>query len=118
VARFAADLPANHSPSDQPTVIGPRLAELCYQTAGMWEMGHDGKYGLPSIVRSLRIFGTPTEDAPLICTARPTEEGFDCVVQKKDGTVVMHMTGYETVVVPDGNVPEDQAAMLGAVLGD
>ncbi len=99
VSRFADDLPANHSPG-APTLIGPRLAEICYQTAGIWEMGHDGRYGLPSITRSLRVFGTPSEDTPLICTARPTDEGFDCVVQRKDGTVVLHMTGYR-----DGDPP-------------
>ncbi|NND35646.1 MAG: SDR family NAD(P)-dependent oxidoreductase, partial [Gammaproteobacteria bacterium] len=33
VGRFAADLPANHSPPDMPTRIEPRLIELCFQTA-------------------------------------------------------------------------------------
>jgi hypothetical protein len=117
VARFAEDLPPNHSPADAPTLIGPRLAELCYQTAGMWEMGHEGRYGLPSIVTSFRVYGTPTEDTPLVCTARPTPDGFDCVVQRKDGTVVVQMTGYRTVPVPD-SLPEDQARLLGSVMAD
>ena len=117
VSRFAEDLPPNHSPVDAPTLIGPRLAEICYQTAGMWEMGHDGVYGLPSIVKSLRVYGTPTEEGPLVCTARPTPDGFDCVVQRKDGTVVVHMTGYQTVVTPNP-LPDEQAAMLGSVMGD
>jgi hypothetical protein len=117
VGRFAEDLPPSHSPVEAPLLIGPRLAELCYQTAGMWEMGHDGRYGLPSIVTSFRVYGTPTEDTPLVCTARPTEHGFDCVVQRKDGTVVVEMTGYRTVALPD-SLPADQAEMLGAVMAD
>jgi NAD(P)-dependent dehydrogenase (short-subunit alcohol dehydrogenase family) len=117
VARFADDLPANHSPSDAPTLVGPRLAELCFQTSGMWEMGREGRYALPDRVGSVRVFGSPDEQGPLLCTARPTEDGFDCLVQRKDGTVVLHMTGYRTVVTPNP-LPDDQAVMLAAVMAD
>ena len=40
VARFAEGLPAN---SDRPTITGPRLIELCFQTAGVWELGTAGR---------------------------------------------------------------------------
>jgi hypothetical protein len=43
VAQFAADLPPNHEPADQPTVVEPRLVELCFQTAGLWEAGRTGR---------------------------------------------------------------------------
>jgi NAD(P)-dependent dehydrogenase (short-subunit alcohol dehydrogenase family) len=116
VSRFAEDLPANHVPSDAPVLIGPRLAEICFQTAGMWEMGQEGKFALPDEVGSLRVFGTPTERTPLVCTARPTEDGFDCLVQRTDGTVVVHMTGYRTVVTPQP-LPDEQASAIRAVMG-
>ena len=34
------DLPA--AELDGPVLIGPRLVELCFQTAGLWEAGADG----------------------------------------------------------------------------
>jgi hypothetical protein len=115
VSRFAEDLPANHVPADAPVLIGPRLAEICFQTAGMWEMGQEGRFALPDRVGSLRVVGTPSEDTPLVCTARPTPEGFDCVVQRSDGTVVVHMTGYRTVVTPQP-LPDEHAATIRAVM--
>jgi hypothetical protein len=117
VSRFAEDLPANHVPSDAPLLIGPRLAEICFQTAGIWEMGQEGKMALPDHVGSLRVYGTPTEETPLVCTARPTDDGFDCIVARKDGTVVVHMTGYQTVVTPSP-LPDDQTAPIRAVMAD
>jgi acyl transferase domain-containing protein/acyl carrier protein len=115
VGRFADDLPPNHVPSESPLLIGPRLAELCFQTAGMEEMGREGKNALPLHVGSWQVFGTPTEDGPLTCTARPTDNGFDCLVQTNDGTVVAHMSEYWTVVTPDP-LPEDEAALLAGVM--
>jgi hypothetical protein len=38
-------LAANHLPSELPTVMAPRLIELCFQTAGLWEMGVAGPHG-------------------------------------------------------------------------
>ena len=37
--RDVLDLPGNHMPADRPTLMSPRLIELCFQTAGLWEMG-------------------------------------------------------------------------------
>ncbi|MGA9860383.1 MAG: SDR family NAD(P)-dependent oxidoreductase, partial [Solirubrobacteraceae bacterium] len=34
VGRMAASMPSDHDPPQQPMVIGPRLIELCFQTAG------------------------------------------------------------------------------------
>ena len=45
VGRFAGELPANHEPASQTTEIAPRLIELCFQTAGMWELGSVGPDG-------------------------------------------------------------------------
>jgi NAD(P)-dependent dehydrogenase (short-subunit alcohol dehydrogenase family)/acyl carrier protein len=117
VGRFADDLPPNHVPSESPLLVGPRLAELCFQTAGMEEMGREGKNALPLHVGSWQVFGTPTEEGPLTCTARPTDNGFDCLVQTNDGTVVAHMSEYWTVVTPDP-LPEDEAALLAGVMAN
>ena len=47
IGLMARDLPPNHLPSEMPTEISPRLIELCFQTAGLWEMGIQGRMGLP-----------------------------------------------------------------------
>ena len=47
---LAADLPANHSPAEQPLVMAPRLLELCFQTAGVWELGTQGRMALPNAI--------------------------------------------------------------------
>ena len=47
---MAKGLPANHIPSELPTLMAPRLIELCFQTAGVWEMGVQGRMGLPQHV--------------------------------------------------------------------
>ena len=44
---MAKGLPDNHHPSELPTLMAPRLIELCFQTAGLWEMGVQGRMGLP-----------------------------------------------------------------------
>ena len=42
----------------QPTEIAPRLIELCFQTAGVWELGTVGRMGLPTHVdRVVRFEG-------------------------------------------------------------
>jgi hypothetical protein len=39
VGLFAGGLGNNHHPAAQPTLMAPRLIELCFQTAGLWQLG-------------------------------------------------------------------------------
>ncbi len=113
-ARFAADLPAQ---AGAPTLIGPRLVELCFQTAGLWEAGRDGRLALPLHVDSVRIAAEPTEHTDLVATARPGRDGgFDCVVHGADGRVVLRVDGYRTVPLPEP-VPDDVRTAIRAVTG-
>ena len=56
-AQFASELPANHAPSDQPTQAAPRLIELCFQAAGLWEVGREGRMALPTHVTRAVVLG-------------------------------------------------------------
>ena len=50
-------------------VMAPRLIELCFQTAGVWEMGAQGRMGLPQHidrVSSLLLPAPESADSPLI----------------------------------------------------
>ena len=52
IGLMAKSLPSNHHPSERPTLAAPRLIELCFQTAGLWEMSVQGRMGLPLHVAS------------------------------------------------------------------
>ena len=68
LARWLRDLPSNHHPSEQPTLMAPRLIELCFQTAGLWEMGVQGRMGLPQHIRQVCLLGTPNlADGRFVC---------------------------------------------------
>ncbi len=55
--RLAQDMPVDHEPSSAATVLGPRLEELCFQVAGLWEAGHEGRLALPAHVDRLSVLG-------------------------------------------------------------
>ena len=44
-ARLAGRLPPNHVPAELPLFAAPRLIELCFQTAGILEIGTHGSHG-------------------------------------------------------------------------
>ena len=87
------------------TVTLPRLAELCFQTAGLLEAAEYGRLALPQHVDCLELVADPP-DGPLYATATFSGDGFDCVVQDAAGTVVLAIDGYRTVAIP-ATVPAD-----------
>ena len=118
-AQLAGQLPANHEPADQPTHAAPRLIELCFQTAGLWEAGREGRLALPSHVGRAVVRRDAGEqaDGPLVATARPTADGFDCVVTAPDGTVLVRLQDYRTIALPQA-LADDVQAPLAAVMAD
>jgi hypothetical protein len=104
VGEMAADLPSNHHPSDQPLVIAPRLIELCFQTAGLWEMAVQHRMGLPLHVDRVSLFRAPDVAAgPLfaVVTADPAAGSFDADVVDRAGTRYLHLSGYRTVIASE-----------------
>jgi acyl transferase domain-containing protein/NAD(P)-dependent dehydrogenase (short-subunit alcohol dehydrogenase family)/acyl carrier protein len=101
VGEMASGLPDNHHPSDQPLAIAPRLIELCFQTAGIFEMAVQHRMGLPRHVDRVELYRAPDADAgPLfaVVTARPEAGTFDADVVDSAGTRYLHVAGYRTVV--------------------
>jgi hypothetical protein len=116
-ARMRADLPPNHS-SDAATIAHPRLIELCFQTAGLWEAGREGRLALPTHVDSATILAQPEAGAALTCLSRQGEDGsFECVVADQDGNVAVHMRGYRTVTLPV-NLADDVREPIARVMAD
>jgi hypothetical protein len=118
IGRFAADLPPNHVPETAPTVIGPRLVELCFQAAGLWQAGREGVLGLPLHVDAVRVLGDPaTASGSLYAVVQPRGEQYDCAVVDERGTVLVRLEGYRTVALP-GGLADDARAPVAAALAD
>ena len=113
VARLADGLPANHVGG--PTLIGPRLVELCFQTAGLWEAGTTGTLALPAGIGRLDLLADAPA-GPLVAVAGPADGGFDCAVLGADGQVVLRLDGYRTTPMP-APLADDVAGPLHDVMG-
>ena len=128
------DLPGDHAPIEVQTQTDPRLIELCFQTAGVWEAGTTGRMGLPrhidhlSVVRRLddpELAGRLTA----VVTPEPRADGnstFDAYVADEDGKVYLTLRGYSTVQHPnplaeDARRPLKEAMdiepMAGVIIG-
>jgi acyl transferase domain-containing protein/acyl carrier protein/NAD(P)-dependent dehydrogenase (short-subunit alcohol dehydrogenase family) len=121
VGEYALDLPEHHQPGDLPLAIAPRLIELCFQTAGLWEMAVKHRMGLPRHVDSVWLCRTPQKtDGPLyaVVTADPAAECFAADVVDAAGTRYLHLSGYRTVTLRENVdaplVPIAEPVMLNA----
>ncbi|HEX2704344.1 MAG TPA: SDR family oxidoreductase, partial [Candidatus Lustribacter sp.] len=119
VARLRDPLPDNHTPSEWPLAIAPRLAELCFQTAGLWEAGRDERLALPMRVDRLVVLRDPaTVKGSLFGVARQSGPStFDCAVIDSMGKVFMRMDGYHSIAFPSV-IPDEVAGALRSTFAD
>jgi NAD(P)-dependent dehydrogenase (short-subunit alcohol dehydrogenase family) len=117
---LAKGLPPNHHPSQLDTVVAPRLIELCFQTAGVWELGMLGRMGLPQRVHQVSLFQSQNAAASrLYAVVTPDEVRgtFDAEVLDQKGNCYLRLTGYQTVALSDAvdkeNLKSLQAIMSG-----
>ncbi len=120
VGRMADPLPDNHVPNDQQTVTGPRLSELCFQTAGLFEAASTGALALPNAVGSVRLVRDPNHVGGGLHAVLRVRDGegapvFDGHVADGDGRVVLRMDGYRTIGLPVP-MPDDVRGPLRDVL--
>jgi len=101
------DLLPNSAPADAPTLMAPRLIELCFQTAGIWEMANKGVMALPLGVGAVTVYRQPEQanGARLFALVKALDGGaaFDAQVLDEAGNVYVDLRGYRTVQLP-GNV--------------
>ena len=113
VGRLAGDLAPNHRPEDAALLVEPRLIELCFQTAGILELGTTGRLALP--LRVGRVLVLPVRDPVgrwcATVTPRADRRGVDAVVVDDVGHVRISLEAYETVVLP-GGVDQDALQRL------
>jgi hypothetical protein len=100
---MARELPPNADPPGAASLVAPRLIELCFQTAGIWEVLAKERLALPAGLRSVRVF-RGEEDAGdsrlwAVVTAVDGGASFDARVVDEQGTVFVELLGYRTVAL-------------------
>jgi NAD(P)-dependent dehydrogenase (short-subunit alcohol dehydrogenase family) len=102
---MAPGLPPNAAPASAASLAAPRLLELCFQTAGIWELARHRRLALPASIEEVRVFGQE-EDLEgrifALVTARDEGSSFDARVVDEEGRVFVEVTGYRTVPFREG----------------
>ena len=105
IGQMAQNLPSNHHPADQQVLAAPRLIELCFQTAGLWEIGNHNRMGLPLRVELVSWSRAPeSAEGPLFAIVTPDEKhgSFDAEVVDAHGNRYVRLKGYRTAALPQG----------------
>ncbi|HFQ92450.1 MAG TPA: hypothetical protein ENK32_00440, partial [Anaerolineae bacterium] len=103
IGLLADDLPPNVNPADAPEVMAPRLIELCFQTAGVWQLRQQGKMALPLSLDSVTAYQQEREaDGRLYAVVQAVDDGeeFAAQVVDENGRVYVTLSGYRTVALP------------------
>jgi acyl transferase domain-containing protein len=104
IGQFAEDLPRHHYPTEQPMLMAPRLIELCFQTAGLWELSAQGHMGLPQHIQKVCLQRSPNgADGSFYAVVTPNSEqgSFDAEVLDEAGNRYFRLIGYRTVALPN-----------------
>jgi hypothetical protein len=99
VAELNSKVPPNHLPGHLPLAASPRLIELCFQTAGVWEMALQQRMGLPLHIDRVSLLRTADSAAgPLyaVVTAGANPRSFDAEVVDAAGNCYLSLCGYRT----------------------
>jgi NAD(P)-dependent dehydrogenase (short-subunit alcohol dehydrogenase family) len=120
IGRMAADLPPNHTPGGLPLEIAPRHIELCFQTAGMLELGSEGRFGLPARVGRVVKLKDPGHDTILYSVVHRAgnDAGFDADVVDANGEVYLRVEAYQTSELPEFASAEQLKAIRAVVSPD
>jgi hypothetical protein len=115
---MAEHLPSNHHPAELPTFMAPRLIELCFQAAGIWEMGLRGVMGLPQHIDRVSLLRSPELAQGrlyAVVTPDPERGSFDAEVLDAAGNRYVQLRGYRTVAVPNA-IDAERIKALQALL--
>jgi malonyl CoA-acyl carrier protein transacylase len=84
----------------------PILIELCFQTAGVYEIGTTGQMRLPQSVGALKIYPNQVNSRDFYALVKPRtvlddEVVFDAWVIDQDGKIYLEIRDYRTVQLPN-----------------
>ena len=117
IGALAGDLPPDHEPAERVTDFVPRLIELCFQTAGVWELGTAGRMALPTHVDRVTRYAGADAPGRLWAVVTPRDGAIDAEVVDESGHVRVRLEGYRTIELP-GPLDPDALAPIRAAMGD
>jgi hypothetical protein len=101
---MADALPPAVAPAEARTLMAPRLIELCFQAAGIWQIATQSTMALPASLAGVTCYRQPEEAAGRRLYAHVTalEDGqrFEARVLDELGQVYVALQGYQTVKLP------------------
>ena len=118
VGRMNGELPVDRQPAELQMITEPRLVELCFQTAGVWQIGTTGRMGLPQHVDQVTIVRTADQvEGRLHAVVIPREDGsgFDAHVTDEAGNLYVILHGYRTAELPDDVDPDKRKPLRAAM---
>ncbi len=120
VGTMRTPLPDDTTNPNSTSMVGPRLVELCFQTAGVWEIGHTGQMGLPSVVDRVTVFDPTPNGKPVVAELQPHPSkdalSFNARVRDNEGKVYLTVEGYRTSRIP-GGLPDEALGRFRGVVG-
>jgi hypothetical protein len=109
-------LPDDTAPAGGASVLGPRLVELCFQTAGLWELEAKHRLGLPHALGSLAVYAPPPPETALFAVVKALDDGarFEGCVVDEAGRVCLAFSDYQTIGLSvSGPGPDGASAAAG-----
>ncbi len=105
-------LPADSSVEHGGWLAAPRLIELCFQAAGLWEMATRQTMALPASVErvDLHLPADHGGGVKLRAVVEAREDAFDVQVVGADGRVHVDVRGYRTVPIGQATLPLTEGA--------
>ena len=117
---MTAQLPLDTTDANHGSLVGPRLIELCFQTAGVWEIGKTGQLALPTAVDRVIVRNPSSTGGPLVAEVTADSTGdtlsFSARVRDGEGRVHVELEGYRTSRMPN-TLPEEEAGPFRKVAG-
>ena len=118
VGRMREKLPDDRQPAGVEMVTEPRLVELCFQTAGVWQIGTTGRMGLPQHIDELEVL-RPADaiEGRLHAVVSPRDDGksFDAHVTDEAGNLYVVLRGYKTAELPEDVDPDKRKPLRAAM---
>jgi len=118
VGRMRSGLPVDHQPAEIPLLIEPRLVELCFQTAGVWQIGTTGRMGLPQHIDRVELLRNLDDvEGQLHAVVTPKDGGasFDAYVADEKGHLYVMLWGYRTAELPEDVDPNKRQPLRAAM---
>jgi hypothetical protein len=96
------------------------MVELCFQTAGVWEIGQTGQMGLPSVVERVTVLDPAPNGKLVVAELQPSSTdnalSFNACVRDDEGKVYLTVEGYRTSRIP-GGLPDEALGRFRGVVG-